>query len=134
MYLEALNNREKELFLSLAYNLSAADKDYSPEERVTVASYCREMGIDFDMSKVNLSVDEVIDEISKVCSSQIKRIIIFEAMRLTMADLDYDDDERVILKKAMDKFGLDTAFHDQCEGLINEFIELQGKINELIEE
>ncbi len=133
MYLEALNNREKELFLSLAYNLSAADKDYSPEERVTVASYCREMGIDFDMSKVNLSVDEVIDEISS-CSTQIKRIIIFEAMRLTLADFDYDEDERDILKKALEKFGLDMSFHDRCEALINEFIELQGKLNELIEE
>ena len=134
MYLEALNNREKELFLSLAYNLSAADKDYSPEERVTVAAYCREMGIDFDMGKVNLSVDEVIDEISRDCSPQIKRIIVFEAMRLTLADLDYDDDERVILKKALEKFGLDIAFHDSCEALINDFIELQEKINELIEE
>ncbi|MBQ9518615.1 MAG: hypothetical protein IJR59_01825 [Firmicutes bacterium] len=133
MYLEALNNKEKELFLSLAYNLSAAGKDYSPEERVTVASYCREMGIDFDMSKVNLSVDEVIDEISSVCSPQIKRIIVFEAMRLTLADLDYDDDERAILKKAFEKFGLDMSFHDSCEALINDFIELQGKINALIE-
>ena len=82
MYLEALNDKEKELFLSLAYNLSAADKDYSPEERVTVAGYCREMGIDFNMDKINLSVDEVLDQLNDMCSLQMKRIIVFEAMRL----------------------------------------------------
>ncbi len=132
MYLEALNDKEKELFLSLAYNLSAADKDYSPEERVTISSYCREMGIDFDMSKIDLSVDKVLDEMDSICSTQMKRIIVFEAMRLTLADLDYDDDERDILNKAIEKFGLGKDFHDKCESLINEFIALQEKLNELI--
>lgn len=132
MYLEALNDKEKELFLSLAYNLSAADKDYSPEERVTVAGYCREMGIDFNMDKINLSVDEVLDQLNDMCSLQMKRIIVFEAMRLTMADLDYDEGERAILGKAIEKFGLDKVYHDKCESLIKEFIALQTKMNELV--
>ena len=60
MYLEVLNDKEKELFLSLAYNLSAVDKDFSPEERTIVSSYCHEMGISLDMDKIDLSVDKVI--------------------------------------------------------------------------
>ena len=134
MFLEVLNDREKELFLSFAYNLSAADKDYSPEERTLISSCCREMGIDFDMDKINLSVDETIDELNSICTMQIKKVIIFEIMRLAIVDTDYDDDERKIINGAIDKFGIDSAYHDKCEAVLGELTELQEKIAEIIGE
>lgn len=134
MYLEVLNDKEKELFLSFAYNLSAADKDYSPEERVLIAACCREMGIEFDMGKVNLSIEETIEKINELCSLQIKKVIIFEAMRLAVVDTEYDNDERKIIHTAIAKFGIEESYHDACEKLLDEYMELQNKITELVSE
>ena len=134
MYLEVLNPKEKELFLSFAYDLSAADKDFSPEERILISACCREMNIDFDMSKINLSIDEVIDEINQVCSSQVKKIIVFEAIRLAVVDTDYDDDERSIIKKAVEKFGIVPSYHDECEKALTELFNLHDKITSIVSE
>lgn len=134
MFLEILNEKEKELFLSLAYDLSAADKDFSPEERELISGACREMNIAFDMDKVELSVDKVIEQINSVCSLQSKKVMIFEAMRLAASDEDYDDDERKIISDAFAKFGLGKEYHDKCEAIINEYTALQYKMQELVVE
>lgn len=132
MFLEILNEKEKELFLSLAYDLSAADKDFSPEERELISGACREMNIAFDMDKVELSVDKVIEQINSVCSLQSKKVMIFEAMRLAASDEEYDDDERKIISDALAKFGLGKEYHDKCEAIINEYAALQYKMQELV--
>ena len=134
MYLDVLNDKEKELFLSFAYNLSAADKDFSPEERMLISSCCREMGIDFDMSKINLSIDETMEQINSLCSSQVKKIIIFEAIRLAIVDTEYDEDERKIILTAIEKFGIEKSYHDACEDILNEFFNLENKISGLVSE
>ena len=134
MYLDVLNDKEKELFLSFAYNLSAADKDFSPEERILISACCREMGIEFDMGKINLSIDETIDAINKNCSQQVKKVIIFEAIRLAVVDSEYDDDERKIIHRAVDTFGLDAAYHDKCENVLNDYFSLLDKITEIVSE
>lgn len=132
MFLEILNEKEKELFLSLAYDLSAADKDFSPEERELISGACREMGIEFDMDKIELSVDKVIDDINATCSEQAKKVMIFEAVRLAASDDDYDDDERQIIGEALVKFGLDSDYHDKCEQVINEASAVICKMQELV--
>ena len=134
MFLEVLNNKEKELFLSLAYNLSAVDKDFSPAERTIVSSYCHEMYITLDMDKIDFSVEKVLDEMNELCSVQNKRIIIFECMRLAIADSDYDEDERKIVRTAIEKFGLDMEYHDKCEAVRNDFTALCDKIGEIVSE
>ncbi len=131
MYLALLNDKEKELFLGLAYDIASADGNYSDAEKATIAGYCQEMLYDFDEKTMVKSVDSIIEEF-KQTDSKTKKIVVFEAMGLAMADGKYDSTEKEIIAKMEDKFGIDKSYHDCCEKMLNEYISFQNNLNRLV--
>ena len=51
---------------------------------------------------------------------------------LAMADSNYDDNEREIIKKALTLFGLETNFGKYCEKKLIEYFNLQNELNTYI--
>ena len=74
MYLSILNQKEKELFLELAYNLASADGDYSSKENALINGYCQEMQIEFEVKMMTRSLDYIISTIKKESSIIVKKI------------------------------------------------------------
>lgn len=132
MYLSTLTNEEKVLFLGLAFDLASSDGDYSAEEQAIVQGYCYEMQIEFDENTMIKPSDEIIQEISRISSQRTKKIIVFEAIGLAMADNNYDDNERSIISGMEKSFGLDEKYGIACEKAISEYILLQNSINNLV--
>ncbi len=94
MYLGILENKNKELFLNLAYNLALSDGDYSEDEEMMIKSYCNEMQIELDMKNINRSIDSTIKEMSEECNIRDKKIIVFESIGLSMSDGCYCEEEK----------------------------------------
>lgn len=132
MYLSTLSNEEKALFLGLAYDLATIDGDYSEAEQITINGYCQEMQIVFDKSKMVKAIDNIVETLCKQASDRVKRIVVFEAIGLAMADNNYDDKEREVIYQMAYAFGLGNDFCKKCEELLNEYIIFQNKINTLI--
>jgi hypothetical protein len=132
MFLSLLNTEQKKAFMSLAYNLAVSDGDFSESERTAIKGYSMEMEMEFKMEDVDTDINNVISVINKICGKREKKIIVFEIIGLAMADYNYDNGERKIVKKALDIFDLDTSFGDFCEEKIEEYLELQEELNSKI--
>lgn len=132
MYLAMLKNEEKELFLGLAYNLATLDRDYSDAEKATIAGYCQEMQIAFDARKMMRPLEEILRRINKFSDEKTKKIVVFEAVGLAMADNNYDDSERKVIARMENIFDLEPGFSVKCELVLNEYISFQGRLNQLI--
>lgn len=132
MYLAVLKDEEKELFLNMVYRIAVSDDDFSEGEQNMIAGYCQEMQTSFDAGCMTKSIEEIISQINQISNVQTKRIIVFEAVGLAMADGNYDDNERQIIAGMEQKFGLDAGFADGCEAVLQEYIVFQNKINKLV--
>ncbi|MBU5488794.1 hypothetical protein KQI77_11710 [Clostridium sp. MSJ-8] len=132
MYLSILTSEEKRMFLGLAYDLATSDGDYSAEEQVAIQGYCHEMQMEFDKKTMVKPIDEIIRKFSQKSDLKTKKIIVFEAVGLAMADNNYDDNERAIILDMENKFGLDKSFGDECEKVIGEYISFQNRMNNLV--
>ena len=114
MYLSLLNTEQKKLFLSLAYNLAASDGDFSENERQVIKGYSMEMEMELKMEDVDKDLNHVISNINQICGNREKKIIVFEMIGLAMAESNYDDGEREIVKKALTIWGLESNFGYNC--------------------
>ena len=132
MYLALLDEKEKELFLGLAYNLAAADGNYSDEEKAVISGYCQEMQFGFDEKNMVKATDVLLDLINSNSSMKTKKIIIFELVGLAMADASYDADERALINLAEKQFGVKKGYANNCEGELSKYIEFQTKLNQIV--
>lgn len=132
MFLSLLNTDQKRLFISLAYDLSTSDGNFSENEKIAIKSYFIEMDIEVALEDVDKDIENVISEININCGIREKKIIVFEIIGLAMADLHYDDEEKEIVRKALDTFGLDAEFGEFCEKKLSEYLNLQEELNSII--
>ena len=132
MYLTLLNQEEKMLFLELAYKIACADGVYSEEEKLIMDSYCKEMQIKLKEEFIKMSMDEILEKISTVSDDRNKKIFIFEAIGLAMIDGTYAEEEENMILHMANLFGVENVFVKHCENILNEYIKLQEKMNNLI--
>lgn len=132
MYLSVLNSEERVLFLGLAYNLATSDGEYSSEEQATIEGYCQEVQVQFDDNTMIKPIDYIINELTVKSDVKVKKIVVFEAIGLAMADNKYDEGERSIVNQMISVFGLDSKFSNECEQVIKEYISFQNRINKLV--
>lgn len=132
MYLANLNHENKKLFLELAYHLASSDGDYSESEQAMISCYCDEMHLPSDFKPHTKSVDDVISRLNILCTDTEKKIIIFEAIGLALADSNYDKSERAIVSQMCTVFGLEESFSGDCERILNEYIQFQNRVNKIV--
>ena len=132
MYLALLNEKEKEAFLGVAFQLAAVDGYYSDEEKEMINGYCQEMQCVFDEKTMVKPVDLLIKDIKLNSDNKIKKIFVFELIGLAMADGNYDENERALINKLEEEFELGSGFAMNCEAVLKKYIEFQTKLNQLI--
>ena len=132
MYLALLSEKEKEMFLGVAFNLAAVDGDYSDEEKAIINGYCQEMQCIFDEKTMVKPTDVLIKDIKSNSDNRIKKIFIFELIGVAMTDGNYDENERALINKLEVEFDIGLGFAKNCEIVLKEYVVLQTKLNQLI--
>ena len=132
MYLSLLNEDNKELFLDFILLIAKVDNDFSDDEKGVINSYCKEMGISYRDEESCDSVETLINLIDESTNINEKKIFIFEAIGLAMADGEFDGDERKIILLASYVFALDEGFVNECETMLVQYYEFQNKVNQLV--
>lgn len=132
MYLALLNEREKSVFLGMAYNLASIDGDYSDAEKIMINGYCQELQCQFDENNMIKPMESLTQYIKVNSSEKVKKIFIFELVGLAMADGNYDSDERMLINQMLKEYNLNPSFADKCENILNEYIGFQKRINDLV--
>ncbi len=127
MFLDRLNDKEKEMFLDLTVYTAQANGIIEDTEKNLILQYCKEMGVAFyDISKLH-SLEEVVAVFSK-SSKEKKRIVLLEILGLCYADGDFDTVEQAFAKKFSQDIGLKDDLFDTLSRDIKEYSIILGII------
>jgi uncharacterized tellurite resistance protein B-like protein len=99
--IEMLNGFEKEVYIKSLIIVAKADNNYSREEQQFITNQAEVLGLKVD----EINVDDLnIEHLKSLadCPKPTRMSIILDSITLGYLDGKYDDDERVIVKKAAD--------------------------------
>jgi len=104
MFLNRLEKEEKFAFLELAHHIARSDAEFSQDQKSIIAKYCMEMQMDdIVYDEAQFDIYNVLDKVKK---SRSRKIVLLEIMALIYADDFLHEEERKILEKMLDAFGL----------------------------
>lgn len=99
MYLNNLNDREKELFLELAYYIANCDQDFDAEESDLIKNFREETGMDEEKYRIKgMHLDNIIEGFEP-STEKNKTTVFLEIMGVVIADLEFNGNEQVAVSK-----------------------------------
>ena len=127
MFLEILQDDQKDLFLQLAV-IAARENGYVDEaESEMLLKFASEMKIP-PRAEAIMSLDEIVDELAKSCDKREKKIVLFETAGIMNSDGEYNDEEYEFIKKIADKFEISEEELGAMMGLVSDYVALFNEI------
>lgn len=132
MYLNRLNNEQKELFLDLCINAAEADNNFAAEEKRLIEQYCEEM----QMAGVRLQADHdfesAVSNLMNISSKEDLRMILLEITALVLADGKFDKAEKEFVDRLVKLTGMESETFDKMKQLLTDLTQLYRNIDDLI--
>ncbi len=99
MFLNLLQESNKELFLKVCVHASLSNEIFAEEEKEMINAYCREMNITEHIPSESDDFDQVVNSLAEQADDIEKKIIILEILGLIKSDGIYDEKEKCFMKK-----------------------------------
>jgi len=125
MFLKALNQEEKSKFLAMAEQLVSVDGKVCENERLHVAAYAAEMGIEGQATQTG-----TIEELTAFFSERpetTKKIVLAELTALAHIDGSFCAAEKNLMNELEAAFALPTGFVDSLSSWINRITPLYAE-------
>jgi hypothetical protein len=106
MFADKLTQAQRQVVFNLAANLAAADNDVSKEEIQYLEQFSSAYGIDYDLEKADISID---DEITLLDSKVARIITLQELIKLSYKDGHFGKEEQDKVFLIAQKMGLNDA-------------------------
>jgi len=104
MFLNRLNQEEKGAFLELAHHIARSDNNFSEAQKSIISKYCMEMQMnDIEYNKETFDIYNTLD---KIQDRRSPKIVLLEIMALIYSDDFLHEEERKVLEKVLEEFGL----------------------------
>ena len=132
MYLSILTEKEKQLFLNLAYTLAYSDGEFGDEEKLLLDAYCNEMGTTFDRPETAVSLNELLESLKRDIFENNRKVVYFELLGLAVVDGKYSEEEKKVMDTIREIFGLSREFADQCYDFLTQYLLLQERLKALL--
>lgn len=121
MFLATLNKNEKEQFLSLAVAVIKADGVVEEAEKEMLNAYATEMQVNLSNITIKDDVENVISSLANSSTETTQRAIFVELLALAFADGDYAAEEKEVVQKVAQGFGLKADFIERAVNLQDSF-------------
>ena len=132
MYLQQLNQVEKENFLELATILANVDNELASEEKLQILQYRYEMHLhEEDYIIKNKKVDDILQKLSK-CEKDIQKIITFELIGLAFSDQKLKVQETELLSIISKHFDINEELFNEMQDKIKSLQKIYLDVNELL--
>ncbi len=131
MFLNSLNNMQKQLFQKLAIKAAEANGVVELEEKNMLKCFAVEMNIE-PFYFTDISMDNLMQEILKNSNEQVLRIFLFETLAIIISDSEFDEEEKKFVDTLSSKFGISKEKTDEMLELLYEYSQIFNKINSLI--
>ena len=132
MYLNFLTQREKELFLKLAYEVSKADGKLLEEETKLIHQFAEEMQISPE-EMAEEGTDVILNEIAQNSTNKVKRIIFTELLAIALVDNNFANSEISLMSDVANAFNISSEQMTQTLKAVILYVHASNMIVELIE-
>lgn len=130
MFLDVLNKEDKINFLEFVNLLAKCDGEFADEEKEILNNYMIETGIN-EIPENNKNIENIIEYFS-TRDEAIRKIILFEAYGLVLADNKITDEEKNIISKLDKMSGLNREKLDEIKEVVNRLQKVYDDIYNLI--
>lgn len=131
MFLNQLNQREKEAFISLSIHAGKANGVLEENEIVMVREYCQEMELPMYDDKDIAPLSDVYG-VFKSSDERIKKIVLLEVLGLIYADGNYDEDEKSFVTNFAEAISLSEQTVEDLTIATKDYLNVLKRISELI--
>lgn len=115
MFINEFSSREKELFIDLVKIIINSDNVIHETEINLVNAYCLEMGISVDdYTAKNTDYKSILNEFAS-SSNLVKKVVLLEAVALSLADDDLSKQEQDIIDQIVKIFNFDQSIVDEAK-------------------
>lgn len=118
MFLNYLEEENKERFLKLSVYAALANGVFAEEEKEMLCAYCREMNIPEMIPDTSDVLENVLADIEENANSVEKNIIVLEILGLMKVDSIYDEEEKEFIKKIVEGIKVEKSFLDKIYSLL----------------
>lgn len=131
MFLNSLNDKQKNLFQQLAIKAAESNGVVVLEEKNMLKCFAIEMNID-PFYSTDISMDDLLNEIIENSNEQVLRIFTFEALAIMISDSEFDDEEKKFVDVIVSKFGITKDVTNEMLDSLYEYQKVFNKINSLV--
>lgn len=131
MFLNELNDMEKEAFLSLSVHVANANDTIEESEVAIIGEYIKEMNLGLFDINTALSMEEIVDIVTK-SSYRHKKIIMLEIIGLAYVDNEYDDREKSIVDEFSKKIALEDDDIKHINIVIDKYMSVLKEVSDVI--
>ena len=132
MYLNKLNNEQKDLFLDFCVHASMANNSFAEEEKLTIDQYCVEMQIAEPRYEANFTLDEAIEKLLAISTKEELRIILLEITALIISDNEYDEMEQEFMNEFLQKAGMTVEEHSKMVAALTQLSDIYKEIDSIV--
>lgn len=132
MFLDQLNSKEQEAFLSLSVHAAKANGVVEEEEKDMIEEYCREMGISFFDAENVIPIEKVVESYAD-SEIQCRKIVLLEILGLVYADGTYDVKEKEFIRNFAQNICLDPETVKKQTELIVKYLALVKEMAESVQ-
>ena len=134
MFLNKLEQSNKEDFLKLCVHASLSNGVFADEEKETLFAYCREMNVKETIPEATETFDELINRISDNTNIIEKRIFILEILALVKSDGVYDEKEQIFMGNVLQGLDLSDDVLEKFDVLLEKYSEVGRELFAAISE
>ena len=127
MFLDILNNEEKELFLDLAIKAAEANGEVAKEEKEMLHAFAYEMKIKSRFTSTK-SLADVLNVFKEKSSKRSMRIVAFELIGILFADSEFDDAEKAFLSDVTNVLEIPESIINEMLSEITDYSAIYKKI------
>lgn len=131
MFLNSLNNEQKNLFIELAIKAAESNGVVPIEQKNMLKAFAIEMSIT-PVYQTEKKTEEIIDKIIAISSEQQLKVILFEILGIIVSDKVFDDKEKVFVKHVVERCNMDVALIDKMVELLDKYASIYQEIVDVV--
>ena len=128
MFLNYLQEKNKEKFLKLCVLAALSNEVFEKEEEDIIDAYCREMNIQVHLPEVKETMENLVEDILNNTTSVERNIMILEILALVHSDGVYDEDERRFMETLVKDFGISEEYLSELKKLLDQYTEVGRRL------
>lgn len=119
MFLNLLDEVNKERFIKLCGCAIYADGIVADEEKELALAYCREMNVEQRVPDNSAILDDILKELDEGATEREKNIIAFEILGMFLSDNDYAKEEEIMMQKIIEQLHIEREKFECMLSLLN---------------